>query len=395
MPKQLITLALALVVAACDSSQVAPSTESNLKTECCAYTASAVSLVSSSVSRNPLIAGQVQSASVTLTSTASLSGLFVDIRIYNTASDSMYARREFNPVSIPAGGQTTLTYDFQSPANMPPGQYDVRVGVWDTSWNTLLYQTRNAFTVTTGGGTPIPVNCQEGVLLAAGAYLVENNQWGKDGVYGSYSQCVGNGGVAADGSVSARWTWTWPNGPNEVKGYPSIIYGQKPGFYSTPGSNLPRRVNDLSSVTSSWSTRGWHSGTGQLTFDLWLQRDGAHYSSFLATPITHEIMVAVEPYGGYGLNRNPAWFVEEIVINGIRYRTYKAEGFGPQGWRFLVFQMLTPMVSGTLDFRPLFDYLKSRGFIRGDEYLASVEFGSEIEQGSGDVTVDSFKTTVY
>jgi hypothetical protein len=57
--------------------------------------------------------------------------------------------------------------------------------------------------------------------------------------------------------------------------------------------------------------------------------------------------------------------------------------------------MLTPMTSGTLEFKPLFDYLKSRGFIQGDEYLVSVEFGSEVVEGSGDVTVDSFKTTVH
>jgi hypothetical protein len=164
-----------------------------------------VSIVSSSVSKNPLVPGQVQSASVTLTSTTTRQGLIVDIRIYNTASDSMYARKEFNPVNIPAGGQQVLTFDFQSPTNMPQGQYDVRVGVWDTSWNTLLYASRDAFTVSSGGGggTPISVNCQDGVLLPAGSYVVENNQWGKDGVVGSYSQCVGNGGVAADGSVSA------------------------------------------------------------------------------------------------------------------------------------------------------------------------------------------------
>jgi hypothetical protein len=127
-------------------------------------------------------------------------------------------------------------------------------------------------------------------------------------------------------------------------------------------------------------------GRGQLTFDLWLTQD-AIPRSFPATPITHEIMVAVEPYG-----------VEEIVINGVRYKTYKADNFPPgveQQWRFLVFQMLTPMGSGTLDFKPLFDYLKVRGFIQGDEYLSSMELGSEVEHGSGDVTVDSFKATVH
>ena len=89
---------------------------------------------------------------------------------------------------------------------------------------------------------------------------------------------------------------------------------------------------------------------------------------------------------------------EEIVINGVLYRVHKTDDH-PHGesqtWRFLVFKMQTPMVSGSLDFKPLFDYLRSRGFIQGDEYLSSIEFGSEVVQGTGDVTVDSFKATVH
>ena len=352
-----------------------------------------VSFVSSSVSQNPLRAGQLQTAAVTLTSTTTLQGLIVDIRIYNSSANTLYAKKSFSPVNLFGGSQQRLTFDFQSPANMPAGQYEIRVGVWDSAWNTLLYQTRDVFMVSAG---QFAMNCQDGAWLTSGSYAVENNQWGKGGVTGSYSQCVGIGPVAADGSVPARWTWTWPSGPNEIKAYPGVVFGQKPGYASTSNSNLPRRLDQLSHATSSWSTRGTHTGTGQLTFDLWLTSDPFRYPRFLDTPITHEIMIAVEPYDGYGLNRNPAWFVEEIVINGVRYRTYKADNFGPpeRKWRFLVFQMLTPMVSGSLDLRPLFDYLKARGFIQGNEYLSSIEFGSEIVEGSGDVTVDSFKATV-
>jgi len=354
-----------------------------------------VSIVSSSVSKNPLIAGEVQRASVTLTSTTTMQDLIVDIRIYDSAN-TQRARKEFFPVTLPAGAQVVLTYDYPSPADLPPGQYNVQVGVWDTSWKTWLYETRNLFSVTRTSSPPMNMNCQDHAWLTAGSYAVENNQWGR-GPITDYSQCVAMGGVAADGSVSARWTWRWPAEPGEVKGYPAIVFGQKPGYPVTPNTNLPRQVNAISQLTSSWSTRSTYTGKGQLTFDLWLTRDANRYPSFPQTPITHEIMVAVEPYGGYGLDRNPAWFVEDITINGVRYKTYKADNFPPgasQQWRFLVFQMLTPMTQGTLDFKPLFDYLKSRGFITGNEYLSSLEFGTEPVEGTGDVTVDSFKATV-
>ncbi len=350
-----------------------------------------VSIVSTSVSKNPLVAGEVQSASVTLTSTTTLQDMIVDIRIYDSAN-TMRARKEFYPVTLSAGAQQTLTYDFQSPPDLPPGQYNVQIGVWDTSWKTWLYETRSPFMVS---GTSFVMNCQEGVRLPAGSYVVENNQWGRGSIT-DYSQCVANGGIAADGSVSARWTWRWPAEPGEVKGYPAIVFGQKPGYTATPNSNLPMQVNALTQVTSSWSTRSTYTGRGQLTFDLWLTRDAIPRNYFNDVPITHEIMVAVESYGGYG-QENPAWFVEEITIDGIRYKVYKADDFPPGGakrWRFLVFRMLTPMVAGTLEFKPLFDYLKARGLIQGDEYLSSIEFGTEPVEGTGEVTVDSFKATV-
>ena len=350
-----------------------------------------VSIVSSSVSQNPLTAGQLQSTSIVLTSPTALQGLIVDIRIYNSATNALYTKGSFSPVSIVAGAQQQLTFEFQSPASMPPGQYDVRVGVWNSSWDTLLYETRNPFTV---GGTSFVMNCDYEVLLSAGSYNVQNNQWGRGGIT-NYSQCVANGGVAADGSVSARWTWTWPNPPgsSEIKAYPAIVFGQKPGYAPTPNTHLPKQINTISQVTSSWSTHSSYTGTGQLTFDMWLTRDGLRYDSFDHTPITHEVMIAVEPYNGYGLtNRNPATFVEDITINGVHYKTYKMDGV--LRWRFLVFEMQSPMISGSLDLKPLFDYLKIRGFIQGTEYLSSIEFGSEVQEGTGDVTVDSFKATV-
>ncbi len=42
----------------------------------------------------------------------------------------------------------------------------------------------------------------------------------------------------------------------------------------------------------------------------------------------------------------------------------------------------------------LFDYLKARGYIQGTEYLSSIEFGSEVVEGTGTVTVDAYKVSV-
>jgi hypothetical protein len=46
-----------------------------------------------------------------------------------------------------------------------------------------------------------------------------------------------------------------------------------------------------------------------------------------------------------------------------------------------------------LDWRPIFAYLKSIGFIGGSEYLVSIELGTEVQYGTGDVIIDAFKAT--
>lgn len=56
--------------------------------------------------------------------------------------------------------------------------------------------------------------------------------------------------------------------------------------------------------------------------------------------------------------------------------------------------MTTPKVNGSLDLKPMFAYLKSKGYITGTEYLSSIELGTEIHEGTGTVTINSFKATV-
>jgi hypothetical protein len=73
--------------------------------------------------------------------------LIVDIRVYDSAQQ-MIIRAPFANVSISAGTPFTLSYLYQSAANLPLGAYNIRVGVWDqTTWYTYLYESRETFKV--------------------------------------------------------------------------------------------------------------------------------------------------------------------------------------------------------------------------------------------------------
>ena len=71
-------------------------------------------------------------------------------------------------------------------------------------------------------------------------------------------------GVKSSSTIAARWTWQWPSGPNEVKGYPAIVFGQKPGYAATPGSGLPRRLdgNELDDAKGCRLSASAHGNDG-------------------------------------------------------------------------------------------------------------------------------------
>ena len=238
------------------------------------------------------------------------------------------------------------------------------------------------------------LDCSADAQPVSGNYVVHNNQWGRSGITGAYRQCVGISPSTAGGNtVSARWTWNWPAGPNEIKGFPGIGYGAKPG-HPAPASTLPLRVDALQSATTRWSTRSQVTGRGQRTYDLWLTRDGKAYPCFDCAPITHEIMIALEPYGGYGLDRNPAWARGEVKLGGESWKLYSVDGFGSVGWRFIVLQSMKPRPSGALDLREVMQRLRERKLITGTEYLTSVELGSEPVEGTGDVLLEHFSVDI-
>ena len=241
----------------------------------------------------------------------------------------------------------------------------------------------------------IEMTCVDSQRRFVSSYAVENNRWGADGVSPA-QQCVGIGGVAADGSISAKWNWNYGTGVNEVKGYPSIIYGQKPGYPALVGSTLPKKVNDITVATTGWNTSEGANGKGHNAYDIWLTRDPNFYGGFLNTPITHEIMISTNNWGTYGDFPNPAWIFEnEVVIDGIRFRVTKADDFGfGNKWRFIVFKMLDDRRVGSLNLMPFIQYMKSKGLITGNEYMSSIEFGTEPEFGSGEVQIHGYKVNI-
>ena len=255
------------------------------------------------------------------------------------------------------------------------------------------------------------------------------------GLNGSqYEQKVGvSSQMGPNGEVAARMAWKWPTGTTEIKSYPSLLVGNKPGYkndWTTPGG-FPVRLLDgsnsqvypsgktpgtifplqlpIASLKSSFAYKHNEtpSGRGHLSYDIWLQDTPDQINGMAASPISHEIMIPLTNWGNYGshiIGRNSGWYDHDVTIDGKLFHVYVAKGADGGlredfylGWKFIVFQPDQPIEAGTLDLAKFINYVATRKdalgtpWATGREHAVSVELGIEPVEGTGDLTLYNYR----
>jgi hypothetical protein len=231
------------------------------------------------------------------------------------------------------------------------------------------------------------MNCDDQAGAVNGVYRAENNTWGK-GTLSGWSQCIGLG-IGPDGTLVGRWTWDWLNSGTNIKAYPEIIYGQKPGS-STTSPDLPKKISSVSEVLITYDITATHTGSGNIAFDVWLTNT-QNPAKWGVPPITHEIMIWLDRYGGLTPGGN---WVETVEIDGTVYSVYEVDNWG-DGWRYIAFvQKESQLLSGTLNLRSLLSYMQAKSFSTGDEYIASIEIGNEVVSGTGETILNKYTVSI-
>jgi hypothetical protein len=242
-------------------------------------------------------------------------------------------------------------------------------------------------TPTPSPASAIPLTCDDGISINAAEYQVQNNTWGKGKLTG-WSQCIGIE-TLENGGVMARWTWDWLNSGGNVKAYPEIMFGQKPGGPSTSPA-LPIKVNQVESATMTYDITSTHTGGGNIAFEAWLT-DTDNPDTWGVPPITHEVMIWLDSYGGLGPGGQ---FVERTTIGGVQYNFFVGYHWG-DGWTYIAFDPVEPQMGAkTLEIADFLEYLKTKEIITGEEYLASFELGNEVTRGSGETLLNLCRVTV-
>jgi hypothetical protein len=243
-------------------------------------------------------------------------------------------------------------------------------------------------------------------------YNLSTNEWNLFDAQGlpkaipfAFTECI-SGRNLADSAISAEWNWSlpqadwrYPEGPNNtdgwVKAFPEIIYGRQLYGSSSEGAVLPALVKNVDIVANydlAVETDGLPL-TIQQTFLQGTYISTADSNEWL-TSVTVMLMptkVCMEKTCG-----NPQDFIERTTIDGIAYRVYRLIDVDSRTnlKRYNVELLVDENhLRGSMKLRSINDYLISKGWLQTDNYMNSVELGTEVISGAGKTTVKHFSIT--
>lgn len=181
---------------------------------------------------------------------------------------------------------------------------------------------------------------------------------------------------------------------NAPYGYPSVFIGSNNGGdgFSTLGSNLPKRVSDLTSVPTGWAWTAPANGQYNAAYDVWFSTSSAG-----ETGVGSRTFLMV-------------WFYRTTGINA------EGESDGPTGGLFNINgKTFTRYVSTQFEGRPIVSYVAKEkidswsfdlldfindakmtapNVVKDDYYLTNIFAGFEIWSGSEGIRTDAFCANV-
>src|SRR3972149_4387145 len=163
-----------------------------------------------------------------------------------------------------------------------------------------------------------------------------------------------------------------PDGGGGV--YPKIFKGCHWGTWCTPNSGMPVRINNISSLPTSWSVSGTSApGHWNAAYDLWISKNGG------TAPDAIELMIWLYWKGYYWPTGSQ---IGTVSIEGRTWELWRGQFFG---WEYIAYKLANPITSVNMDIKPFINDLISRGICQSTWWVDAVEAGFEIgtEQNSG------------
>lgn len=238
----------------------------------------------------------------------------------------------------------------------------------------------------TAGMPPVTETCERGTMITLGKYWVNNNQWGADGVSGT--QCVWD--TCSSGNTIGWGTdWSWSGGAaNQVKSYASVVLGWHWGW-QVSNTGLPVQISSNSDVTCGWTYNVTTTGTFNVAYDLFTSTSSDPGSG----DPTDEIMIWLYSGGGAGpIGSLFSGADQPVSVAATDWNLYT----GNNGvWNVYSYVKVSNADTGaTLNIMDFMNDLVSRGLMSSSKYLLSVQAGTEVFDGSGQLDTSSYYCTI-
>lgn len=220
--------------------------------------------------------------------------------------------------------------------------------------------------------------CENFDIIEFDDLILENNMWNSDHLdSGSYNQCIYFQNRNQERLYG--WQWSYPENEFGVNAFPEVFYGQKSWYEESTNQNLPRKLSEIGTLKASYETKTYrNNGSFNLAFDIWLT------SSSEVSPdnISFEIMIWEDEN-----NLSPGEdSVGRVSTSNGDYNLYISE-LEDSNALYVAFKRTNYRNKVTVDIDELIEYLLENNIIPGNHYMASIDFGNEVGNGSQGYTI--------
>jgi xyloglucan-specific endo-beta-1,4-glucanase len=228
-------------------------------------------------------------------------------------------------------------------------------------------------------GTKANNSCTQDASITLGKYWVNNNEWGA--ASGSGTQCIWSNCQTGD-LVGWGTSFNWTGTANAVKTYASLVFGWQWGW-KVQNTGLPLQLSSPKAVNCGWDFTVTQTGT--ITIDVSYDMFAHAISNPGATDNpTDEIMVWLYRANGAGPIGATA---ATVTIDGTSWELHKGTN---NSWNVYSYVRTANAETAALNMMDFMADLVSRGWMTKDKYLSSVQAGTEVFTGNGQLQTNGF-----
>jgi hypothetical protein len=213
--------------------------------------------------------------------------------------------------------------------------------------------------------------------ITLGKYWINNNQWGAS--TGSGTQSIWSTCQQGD-LIGWGTSWNWTGTSNKVKSYASSVLGWQFGWKLT-SSGLPLQISSTSKLNCGWSFTFTNTGgSAEVAYDVFIHSIMMPGSN--DNP-TDEMMIWLDVLNGAG----PVGTKQATVtIDSASWDLYR----GSTTWNVFSYVRTQNATSAVVNIKDFTGDLVSRGWMSSSKYITSVQSGTEVFTGTGELDTTGY-----